>query len=104
MSTLRIPNTNNKLGCQVFAHIFPAPERGIPESQLHKECIVECEGMQPFRAEIIDMIRFPLGETFGVITMHSDGMKSEPFVQQYLKSHPGATLQTEVAAYYFQKI
>lgn len=98
MKTLTIPNYNNKLACDVFVHIAPAPKVAVTQSDLPKRFKINSD-KQEFEAELVELIKFKFGRIPSILIYASHGMDADNFYH----SSTNINMQDDYAVYVYKK-
>lgn len=117
MKTILIPNQNNKLAAEIFAHITFSPTiidpikhirvpRGVPESDLPMLFRIQSptNSGQSFLANLITFARCRLYDLSSIETYLAAGVEWSVFIKNFMADNPGTTRDTEVAVYIYQKL
>lgn len=105
MKTLKLPNHNNKLLCDVFAHIAPAPATKISADKFPMPfTIVQADNKElSFKAQLLTLARCRLMDLSSIETYLCGGMDRTKFIHWFLDDNKGTTYFTEVAVYVYKK-
>lgn len=98
-------NLNNKLRCNAFTHIAPAPAGGVPESKMEQQYSIHTadDSYPPTPFVLVDLLRLPLGSLYSIHTLPSHGMDRLQFLTWYMVTNPGANVSTPMAVYYYKR-
>lgn len=98
---LAIENENNKLHCNAFVQIGPAP--GVFKASSFDKLYVTRVGEEDHFYKLVDFIRVDYKDIGSVFTIPSSGLESFAWHYQYKQDHPDVTDDTKMAVYFFQK-
>lgn len=106
MNTVKLPNQNNKLQNNVFAHISFAPAQKIMQSNLPVPVIIQEQGNDEnkFDAQLVTMVRSRLMDLSSIETYLAAGMERTKFIHWFMDNNKNATYKTEVAVYIYIKL
>lgn len=105
MKELIVKNHNNKLQCNYFSLIAPAPPNKIPESELPLLFLIkDTDGKVPdFKAERLTFTRFYTNNIPEMFSLLANETNPELLRNALLKQY-NATINTEFAFYIFKRI
>lgn len=105
MKTIKLPNHNNKLSCDVFAHIGIAPLKKISEDEFPMEFKIEQVDNKEnnFAAELLTFARCRLMDLSSVETYLCAGMDRTKFIHWFMDNNKGVEYTTDVAVYIYKK-
>lgn len=99
-----IPNVNNRLANDCFAYIDIPPKEPISASQASKVPRWLSDGeCAPFVAYLSHVIRLKVKEMPSSISLLAEGLPAWVWQTEYIKRVNGATMESEIAVYYFVK-
>ena len=105
MKTIKLPNHNNKLSCEVFAHIAIAPQQKISQDKFPMAFTIEQADNKEnnFIADLLTFARSRLMDLSSIDTYLCSGMERTKFIEWFLDNNKGTTYFTEVAVYIYKK-
>lgn len=98
---LAIENENNKLQCNAFVQIGPAPGT-FRESSFDKLYCISTNNEDRFY-KLVDFIRIDFKDIGSAFTIPASGFESVAWKFQYKRSHPEVNDDSKMAVYFFQK-
>lgn len=101
---LKMLNVNNRLNCDGFIQLGMAPpHETIREKDFEKIYHIRFDGKEIF-VVLVDFLRLKFDQVSDIFTIPAEGINAAEWKNKFLKSHPSASKETEIAVYCWKKV